>query len=91
MSKYYLCFNGDRDKKFACKHIREIGNGEVMIRDVAICNFDETIQVELMELVDEDGELWAMRRLPSSAAISPPIALEIVWVLRIVDKTKRGS
>ncbi len=83
---YRLRINGDDSLVFPGEHTEKVDDAEFTTRD----EFDlplltDRITVEKLELVDEAGEAWAMRRLPPGREIhlTREIRLSVRWAMSI--------
>ena len=69
--KYTLRLNGDPNLSVEVSHVEKVNDTEVIIDDDGTFeNFKEGIVCTKFELYGEDGELYAMRRLPSHLPIN---------------------
>lgn len=78
---YYICFNEDYENKFPCTH-EETLDEALVVKDVTVGYYPENIIITKIELVDSEGQIWAMRRFPRPGlAISLGIEIQCNWVL----------
>jgi len=87
---YFMQINGDPNLRVEVKHFEVLDETRVEIKDFAefpLDTFKEPTKVSKMELVDENGEVWALRRFPEVFAplVGPSIQLSVRWVLTITQ------
>jgi len=88
---YRLRLNENPDLEVEVEHAEKVGTTEVELRDVAVfppSMFKEPARIWKAELFDDQGELWAMRRIPEHFAplASPCIQFTFNWTLRIYQE-----
>ncbi len=99
--KYFLRLNGNRAFQVEVEHTEKLEENQTMILDEAIFppgTFEEATKIVKAELLDENEELWAMRRIPEAHAPTgyPSIQYEFNWRLTICKSEcseceKRGA
>ena len=88
-TKYRLRLNGDPELEVEVGHAEEINDTQVIVDDIG--NFGiphKTIVVHKLELFGDDGELYAMRKLPPHLVINftPEMTMSIQFRLTICKK-----
>ena len=69
--KYRLRLNGDPNYEVEVNHVEEVNDTQVIVDDIG--NFEmphKAIAIEKLELFGDDGELYAMRKLPPHLTVS---------------------
>lgn len=84
----YIRINGDDNLKAECKTSRNEDDGTVSVTDVAEFHVKKPVLVALVELVDDSGEVWAMRRFSDELRIMihKDLSLKFSWTLAILQE-----
>jgi hypothetical protein len=80
--KYFLRLNGNPKLQCEVKHTTEISDSQIQVDDIG--NFPEpteSVALELAELIGEDGQIYAMRRLITEDL--PPIMVTTTTTLTL--------
>lgn len=85
--RYFIRLNEDPQLQAEAKHVERVSPTEVEVKDVAEFPFYAgPIKVSKFEIVDEEGEVWAYRRLPAAACfhLTNGIQLSVNWRCTVV-------
>lgn len=82
--KYRLRLNGDPNLETSVEHVETVNDEEVIVDDAEVFNFMD-VTVTKFELIGEDDEVYAMRKLPPHlyVNITSSTSLSIQFRLRI--------
>lgn len=91
--KYFIRINGEPDLQAGCNRFRKDGDNTITIRDTApfpLGAIPDGTLITKIQLVDEAGEEWAMRRFEKSFA---PVARDFLqmtfnWTLTVTRSGK---
>lgn len=89
--KYFLRLNHNRELVREVEHLEDVSDTEVRIRDKVTFPFmEEPIRVYVIELLDENDEIWALRRIPPicELVISPYVQVTFNWALTIMREIR---
>lgn len=84
--KYKIRLNENPEYETEVKHVEQIDENRVVIGDVGRFEYPhKSIAIEKIELIGEDNEIYAMRKIPSHlvVAFTPEMELEIQFNLFI--------
>jgi len=80
--KYFLQLNGDSGLQCPAEHVSKISDTQIQVDDFGSFPFlEKPVVVETIELIGEDGQIYAMRKLRMDDI--PPITIQPNCVLSL--------